>query len=131
MLLETLGWYFDVIKRPQVDRNPACWVRFWAKVVFARFRGYACFPNFATRVTAMTDPVEVDPKHYKVEFENGRVRVLRINYEPHGKSMMHQHPPGIAVILSDCDFRFYLPEHKTQEIIGKAGAIIAFEEAFE
>ena len=77
------------------------------------------------------DPVEVDPKHYKVEFENERVRVLRINYEPHGKSMMHQHPPGIAVILSDCDFRFYLPEHKTQEIIGKAGAIIAFEEAFE
>jgi hypothetical protein len=27
------------------------------------------------------DPVKVDPKHYKVEFENDRVRVLRINTE--------------------------------------------------
>jgi len=26
------------------------------------------------------DPVRVDPKHYKVEFENERVRVLRIKY---------------------------------------------------
>ena len=77
------------------------------------------------------DPVDVDPKHYSVEFENDRVRVLRINYGPHKKSVMHRHPPGIAVMLRDCDFRFYLPEHKTQEIIGKAGAIISLEEAFE
>ena len=34
-------------------------------------------------------------------------------------------------MLKDCDFRFYLPEHKTQEIIGKAGEIISFEEPFE
>ena len=26
------------------------------------------------------DPVKVDPRHYKVEFENERVRVLRIKY---------------------------------------------------
>jgi quercetin dioxygenase-like cupin family protein len=77
------------------------------------------------------DPVEVDPKHYKVEFENDRVRVLRISYGPHEKSVMHAHPPGIAVMLMDCDFRFYLPEDKTREIIGRAGEIISFEDAFE
>ena len=77
------------------------------------------------------DPVEADPKHYKVEFENDRVRVLRISYGPHEKSVMHAHPPGIAVMLKDCDFRFYLPEHRIQEIIGKAGEIISFEEPFE
>ncbi len=27
------------------------------------------------------DPVKVDPRHYKVEFENERVRVVRINTE--------------------------------------------------
>ena len=35
-------------------------------------------------VAAMAqDPVKVDPKHYKVEFENSQVRVLRIKYDPH------------------------------------------------
>jgi len=32
------------------------------------------------------DPVKVDPKHYKVEFENERVRVVRIKYRPDGKT---------------------------------------------
>ena len=29
------------------------------------------------------DAVKVDPQHYKVEFENDQVRVLRIHYGPH------------------------------------------------
>ena len=29
------------------------------------------------------DAAKVDPKHYKVEFENDQVRVLRISYGPH------------------------------------------------
>jgi hypothetical protein len=41
---------------------------------------------------ARTDPVRVDPKHYKVEFENEKVRVLRIKYGSHEKSVMHGHP---------------------------------------
>ena len=38
------------------------------------------------------DPVEVNPRHYKVEFEKDRVRVLRISYWPGEKSVMHEHP---------------------------------------
>lgn len=37
------------------------------------------------------DPVLVDPKHYKVEFENAQVRVLRIHYGPHENGAMHEH----------------------------------------
>lgn len=37
------------------------------------------------------DPVKVDPKHYQVEFENDRVRVLRIRFGPHERSVMHGH----------------------------------------
>jgi len=37
------------------------------------------------------DPVLVDPKHYKVEFENNQVRVLRIHYGPHENGAMHEH----------------------------------------
>ncbi len=45
---------------------------------------------------AVQDPVTVDPKHYKVELENEQVRVLRINYGAHEKSVMHSHPDSVA-----------------------------------
>src|SRR5437868_8030287 len=37
------------------------------------------------------DPVKVDPKHYKLEFENEHVRVLRIHFGPHEKGETHEH----------------------------------------
>lgn len=37
------------------------------------------------------DPVVVDAKHYKVEFENDKVRVLRVHYDPHDKGELHEH----------------------------------------
>jgi hypothetical protein len=37
------------------------------------------------------DPSVVDAKHYKVEFENDQVRVLRIHYGPHEQSPEHEH----------------------------------------
>ena len=51
------------------------------------------------------DPVKVDPQHYKVEFENERVRVLRIKYGAGEKSVMHSHPEAIAVFLTDAHHR--------------------------
>lgn len=75
------------------------------------------------------DPVKVDPKHYKVELENDRVRVLRITYGPHEKSVMHAHPPVVAVFLTDGDFKFTYPDGRTEEIQMKAGQIMSFEDA--
>lgn len=37
------------------------------------------------------DPVAVDPQHYKVEFENEYVRVLRVHFGPHEKGQTHEH----------------------------------------
>jgi quercetin dioxygenase-like cupin family protein len=67
------------------------------------------------------DPVKVDSKHYKVELENDQVRVLRINYGPHEKSLMHEHPPSVAIFLTDGQVRFTLPGGKTQDAPVKAG----------
>jgi hypothetical protein len=78
-----------------------------------------------------SDPLEVDPKHYKLEYENDRIRVLRIHYGPREKSPMHAHPPGVVVMLSNCDFRFYFPKGKVQNIFGHVGQIFCFEEAYE
>jgi quercetin dioxygenase-like cupin family protein len=64
---------------------------------------------------AVQDPVKVDPKHYKVELENDRVRVLRVTYGPREKSVMHSHPDGIAVFLTDQHSRFTPPDGKSEE----------------
>ena len=70
------------------------------------------------------DAVKVDPKHYKVELENNQVRVLRIHYGPHEKSVMHQHPASVAVFLTDGDSKFTTPDGKTTESHFKAGQIM-------
>jgi quercetin dioxygenase-like cupin family protein len=68
------------------------------------------------------DPVKVDPKHYKVEFENESVRVLRISYGPGEKSVMHSHPNSVAVYLTDGTTRMTTPGGKSQDMPAKAGA---------
>src|ERR1700693_3424829 len=75
----------------------------------------------ATVPAMAQDPVKVDSKHYKVEFENARVRVLRINYGPHEKSVMHDHPASVAVFLTDEHGKFTLADGKTEESHKKAG----------
>jgi len=67
------------------------------------------------------DPVKVDPTHYKVEFENKQVRVLRISYGPHEKSVMHGHPATVAVFLREGRARFAFPDGKSEERSWKAG----------
>ena len=76
---------------------------------------------FASATAMAQDPVKVDPKHYKVQFENDRVRVLRITYGPHEKSVMHAHPASVAVYITDINVKFTLPDGKTEEVHGKAG----------
>lgn len=67
------------------------------------------------------DPVKVDPEHYKVEFENDQVRVLRVTYGAHEKSVMHEHPGALAVFLTDGQGKFTFPDGKTQDAPFKAG----------
>src|ERR1700751_2359041 len=67
------------------------------------------------------DPVKVDPKHYKIEFENDQVRVLRIRYGAGEKSVMHSHPESIAVFLTDAHGKFTYPDGKTEDINAKPG----------
>jgi quercetin dioxygenase-like cupin family protein len=72
------------------------------------------------------DPVRVDSKHYTVEMENEKVRVLRIKYGPHEKSVMHRHPALVAVMLTDGHFRFTYPDGRTEDVTAKAGRVLSF-----
>jgi quercetin dioxygenase-like cupin family protein len=67
------------------------------------------------------DPTKVDSKHYKVEFENSRVRIVRVHYGPHEKSVMHRHPDAIAIFQNDGKVKFTFPGGKTEEREMKAG----------
>jgi quercetin dioxygenase-like cupin family protein len=67
------------------------------------------------------DPTKVDAKHYKVEFENDQVRVLRITYPAHEKSVMHEHPNAVAVFLKDGKAKFTGADGKAQDADIKAG----------
>jgi quercetin dioxygenase-like cupin family protein len=70
------------------------------------------------------DPVKVDPKHYTVVSENDQVRILKVHYGPHEKSVMHSHPAAVAVFLTDGKSRFTFPDGKTTDNNVKAGDAI-------
>jgi quercetin dioxygenase-like cupin family protein len=80
-----------------------------------------CLLLMSTAAASAQDPVKVDPKHYKVEFENEHVRVLRITYGPLEKSVMHEHPPNVAIFSTAGRGRMTTPDGKTQDIDWKAG----------
>src|SRR6267154_248365 len=67
------------------------------------------------------DAVKVDPKHYTVVSENDQVRILKVHYGPHEKSVMHSHPNTVAVFLTDAKGTFTFPDGKKQDFTVKAG----------
>ena len=79
---------------------------------------------FSIGTAKAQDAVKADPKHYKVELENDDVRVLRIHYEPGEKSVMHEHPKGVVVFLTDYQVKFIVPSGEEIPVSGKAGQVI-------
>ena len=46
------------------------------------------------------DPVETNPDHYQVVFENDRVRVLEYTDQPGDRTTPHRHPDSVMYTLS-------------------------------
>src|ERR1022692_1960196 len=72
-------------------------------------------------ILSAQDAVKVDPKHYTVISENAQVRILKVHYGPHEKSVMHSHPATVAVFLTDANGQFSYPDGKKQAFTVKAG----------
>ena len=72
-------------------------------------------------ILSAQDAVKVDPKHYTVVSENAQVRILKVHYGPHEKSVMHHHPATVAVFLTDAKGRFTYPDGKKEDFARKAG----------
>jgi len=67
------------------------------------------------------DAAKVDPKHYTVLSENDQVRILKVHYGPHEKSVMHSHPDTVAVFLTDSNGQFSYPDGTKKSFTVKAG----------
>lgn len=68
------------------------------------------------------DPVASNPEHYKVVFENERVRVLEYSDRPGDKTTPHRHPDSIMYTLST--FRRRLVSGDTQrEVEMESGSV--------
>lgn len=67
------------------------------------------------------DAVKADSKHYSVVSENDQVRILKIHYGPHEKSVMHSHPNTVVVFLTDANVQFSFPDGKKETHSVKAG----------
>jgi quercetin dioxygenase-like cupin family protein len=72
-------------------------------------------------IVSAQDATKVDPKHYTVISENAQLRIVKVHYGPGEKSVMHSHPAGVVVYLTDGKTKFTYPDGKTEEVIGKAG----------
>jgi len=84
---------------------------FWAGV----------FVCLATIFAQAQDPTKVEPKHYKLDFENDRVQVVSVHYGPHEKSGLHDHPGGVVVSVTAAHLRFTDEAGKTREVFAKSG----------
>src|ERR1700730_8461379 len=67
------------------------------------------------------DPTKVEPKHYKLAFENESVQVVDIHYGPHEKSGLHDHPGGVVVVLTAGHLKFTDQDGKIKEVYAKPG----------
>jgi len=66
------------------------------------------------------DPAVTNSQHYKVVFENERVRVLEYKDKPGDKTTPHFHPDSVMYTLSDFKRRLYVGD-KVAEVDKKAG----------
>lgn len=78
--------------------------------------------TFLSAAIFAEDAVIADPEHYAVEFENDRVRIIRIKYGPGEKSVMHTHGPHVAVLLSKGVVRMTYPDGTSEDQPAEVGA---------
>jgi uncharacterized RmlC-like cupin family protein len=82
-------------------------------------------PGTEKAISSNLDPIKIDPKHYKLEFENAQVRVLRVKIEAHGTAPMHEHSLNrVTVFLTDQEFRVKDSHGKNEIMKHRAGEAV-------
>jgi len=70
------------------------------------------------------DPLKVDPRDYKLEFENSQVRVIRVHMPAHRQVPTHEHMLNrVVVYLTDQNGRMTASDGKVDAAQHKAGEV--------
>ena len=67
------------------------------------------------------EPTKVEPAHYHLAFENQYVQVVDVHYGPHERSVLHDHPGGVVVVLTPGHLKFTDEKGRVQEVFSKPG----------
>ncbi len=67
------------------------------------------------------DAVRIDPARYKVDFENDKVRVVRLGFGPREEGVMVEHPPRVLATLTDVSVKLAFQDGRTDERGAPAG----------
>lgn len=62
------------------------------------------------------DPCITNPDHYKVVFENDRVRVLEYKDKPGDRTTPHEHPDSVMYTRSSFRRRLYAADDQEREV---------------
>jgi quercetin dioxygenase-like cupin family protein len=69
------------------------------------------------------DPAETDPDHYRVVFENDRVRVLEYTDRPGDRTTPHAHPDSVMYALSSFRRRLHAGEMQREVEIAEGTTV--------
>ena len=86
--------------------------------------GALCVCAFQPNIVRAEDPLAVGPDVYSLSFENDRVRVMEINFNPAQKIVMHSHPDHFVYILEGGKLVLSYPDGTTKDFDGKPGDVV-------
>ena len=81
---------------------------------------------FCMKPAMAQDPLEVAPDMYKKHFENDRVRVAEVTFQPGQEIAVHSHPDHVAYLLSGGKLSV-TTNGKAEDIEVKTGDVVWFD----
>jgi hypothetical protein len=72
-------------------------------------------------VLARRDPLKIDPKHYRLDYENEHVRAIRLTLKADEAVPMHDDVDALAVCIEECHLRFTEPGGHIQDVHMETG----------
>jgi hypothetical protein len=67
------------------------------------------------------DAISLEPSRYQIEFENERVRIVRLRFEAREKGIMVHHPPRVLATISDVTVKLKFSDGRTDQRGAPAG----------
>lgn len=72
-------------------------------------------------VLGLRDALRVDAAHYQLEFENERMRVLRLTLKADESSRLHDSRDALVICVKECHVRLISPTGRVEDVHIEAG----------